>query len=322
MDEVTGRTLFALDAPCPDNIPTTLPGFGPYFVCLLAWDARQVSVAGILAVAERLLRAGCVYAACWGPDCERVHDLFDEVDLELRPDGPWAITTWHSEEPLSEAIRFALSSAWPDDAFADGCRAVVGVSVGSPEWAAELRAAFADDPTESPSMAEVRQEMLDLGDTGWQVALSLLEQGQTDFWAFAVVLGTDGQLSCLVSDEHDFSEVVEALGSQVLTRCLDAPAHDESAEYDQGEGYTVRELRRLAATGVVRGVAFVTNRPSGGGKLEAVHVEVEYRGAAPVTWVMPYEAEDGALELGQVVEQPGKPTDSGRVGLANCRPHR
>ena len=141
---VTGRPLYVLDAAGPDDIPAALPVSGPYLICLLAWDARQLSAADIGAVAERLLKAGCVYAVCWGPDCERVHDIFDEIDLARRPDGPWAMTTWHSREPLSEAIWFALFSAWPDDAFADGCRSVVGVSIGSPDWAAELRAAFTD----------------------------------------------------------------------------------------------------------------------------------------------------------------------------------
>ena len=147
MDEVARggmgeRSLFVLDAASPVGIPTALAMPGPYFVCLLAWDARGVSAVDVGAVAERLLRAGCAYAVCWGPDCERVHDIFDEVELELRPDGPWAMTTWHTDEPLAEAIWFALFSAWPDEAFADGCRSVIGVSVGSPGWAAEVRAAF------------------------------------------------------------------------------------------------------------------------------------------------------------------------------------
>ena len=143
-DEVTGRPLFVVSAATPDDIPASLPVPSPHFVCLLAWDARGVSAVDVGSVAERLLRAGCAYAVCWGPDCERVHDIFDGVELELRPDGPWAMTTWHTDEPLAEAIWFALFSAWPDDAFADGCRSVVGVAVGSVGWAAEVRAAFAD----------------------------------------------------------------------------------------------------------------------------------------------------------------------------------
>ena len=142
-EAASGRRRFVLEAALPDDIPATLPLAGPSFVCLLAWDARQVSAAEVEAVAGRLLAAGCVYAVCWGPDCERVHDAFDEADLARRPSGPWAMTTWHAHEALSEAIWFALFAARPDDTFAEGCRSVVGVSVGSRAWATELREAFA-----------------------------------------------------------------------------------------------------------------------------------------------------------------------------------
>ena len=79
-----------------------------------------------------------------GPDCEHVHDAFDMADLDWRPDGPWAMITWHTDDPLAEAAWFALYCAWPDAAFEDSCGSVVGISVGSPAWATELRAAFAD----------------------------------------------------------------------------------------------------------------------------------------------------------------------------------
>lgn len=143
LEPASGRRLFVLAAAVPEDIPATLPVPGPYFVCLLAWDARQASAAEIIAVAGRLLAAGCAYAVCWGPDCERVHDAFDEADLAQRPNGPWAMTTWHTDAPLSEATWFALFTALPDDAFAEGCRSVIGVSVGSRAWATELHEAFA-----------------------------------------------------------------------------------------------------------------------------------------------------------------------------------
>ena len=72
-DEVTGRPLFVVSAATPDDIPASLPVPSPHFVCLLAWDARGVSAVDVGSVAERLLRAGCAYAVCWGPDCERLH---------------------------------------------------------------------------------------------------------------------------------------------------------------------------------------------------------------------------------------------------------
>ncbi|MBN9517762.1 hypothetical protein J0H58_04455 [bacterium] len=76
--------------------------------------------------------------------CDAVETACDLADLEARPDGPYAMTTVHGGEPLSEAVWFLLHCASPDDAYFDGCRAAVGVSIGSPTWAAELRAAFAD----------------------------------------------------------------------------------------------------------------------------------------------------------------------------------
>jgi hypothetical protein len=141
-DDVSGRELFVLDAARPDEVLLAALAAGPYFACLLAWDAREVSDPAIRAVAARVLRAGCVYVCCWGPGCERVHDLFDEADLALRPDGPWAMSTWHSEEPLPEALWFFLRCTWPDDASFEGCRAAVGVTVGSSVWAAEVHAAL------------------------------------------------------------------------------------------------------------------------------------------------------------------------------------
>jgi hypothetical protein len=88
------------------------------------------------------LQAGCVHVCCWGPGCERVHDLFDLANLELRPDGPFAMSTWHSKEPLSQALCFFLFCTFPDNAYYDGCRAAVGITIGSKESADEARAAL------------------------------------------------------------------------------------------------------------------------------------------------------------------------------------
>jgi hypothetical protein len=114
----------------------------PHFACLVAWDASVAPAAEVTALVGRLLRSGCVYVVCWGPGCERVHDLFDLADLELRPDGPHAMSTWHDKEPLSEALWFLLFCTFPDDAYAGGCRAAVGITIGPKEWADEVRAAL------------------------------------------------------------------------------------------------------------------------------------------------------------------------------------
>lgn len=136
------RDLFVLDMPCPDDMPGALSFPCPYFACLIALDARPYSDEVLVAMSAKLLHAGCVYACCWGPDCSRVHDCFDLAELQVRSDGPWAMTTWHRNDPLSEALWFLLHCAAPDPAYFDGCQAAVGISIGMPVWASEMRLAL------------------------------------------------------------------------------------------------------------------------------------------------------------------------------------
>jgi hypothetical protein len=101
---------------------------------------------------EPLVRAGASYFVCWGPGCERVHDIIDEI--ASYPDNEFAIpgdscimTTWHDSEPLDEALWFLLVNAWPDQHYARSTHATLGISIGSTAWAAQISDAF-DDPRE------------------------------------------------------------------------------------------------------------------------------------------------------------------------------
>ena len=142
-DPVTGRAFFVIDVANVDDFPEKLSLPSHHFVCLIAWDATHATDAEITKLADQLHWAGCVYVCCWGPDCERVHDAFDLVDIDLRPDGPWRMSTWHSKEPLGEAIWFSMFSASPVEEFADSCKSIVGLSIGCSTWASEMREAFA-----------------------------------------------------------------------------------------------------------------------------------------------------------------------------------
>lgn len=146
-DTVTARRLFALRLTSPSEFPAHLGLPLGNFVCLLAWDARGVPVDVISTLVERLLHAGASYFVCWGPDCERVHDIIDEIDSDpnngLRaPEGSVIMTSWHSSKPLSEAVWFFLRCAVPDDPYVDSTRSAVAVSIGSEAWAAEIAAAL------------------------------------------------------------------------------------------------------------------------------------------------------------------------------------
>jgi hypothetical protein len=148
VDDVSERALLLLDADSSAGLPVQFVVGSKYFVSLLAWDSRAVATADIAHVARVLLDAGCVYFCCWGPGCERVHDIIDEEYVgdgtSVNDDESTIMTTWHTEESLEEATWFALNVAFPDDRFFDSCKAVVSICIGNPEWKAALEKSLAN----------------------------------------------------------------------------------------------------------------------------------------------------------------------------------
>jgi hypothetical protein len=143
-DDVSERELFVIDAGrVVDAISAPRPA-SQHFACLLAWDSSAATNQDVVALARHLLSTGCVYICCWGPDCERVHDSFDTEEAAMRPNGPFAISTWHSDESLADALWYVLFNSFPDAAYSDACRATVAIAIGAPQWAEEARAAFLD----------------------------------------------------------------------------------------------------------------------------------------------------------------------------------
>ena len=151
-DASLGRELFVLEARSPDDVPGELRLSSSRFVVIVVWDARGASAEEVSHLARRLLDAGAVYVCAWGPDCERVHDIVDEERDTAGHDAEGIVmTTWHEHESLAEALWFVLTAAVPDDAYVKDCGAIVGISIGSAEWASEIRAAFSS-PSEFVAM--------------------------------------------------------------------------------------------------------------------------------------------------------------------------
>jgi hypothetical protein len=150
-DEPCGRKLFILECSTVAEVPAL--EVGGRFVCLVAWDAAGVPEAEVAGLAERLLAAGCVYICTWGSGCERVHDIFDHVDVTRSPEGPWVMSTWH-DEPFDEALWFLLFAAYPDPSFADTCCSAVVVSIGMAGCAAATRTAMQDPSSFSARITE------------------------------------------------------------------------------------------------------------------------------------------------------------------------
>ena len=154
-DEPSARNLFALSLETPESFPDGLTLSSPRFVCLLAWDLRDVDIERITELAAKLLNAGAVYVCAWGPDCERVHDVVDKVRNGPNPPpivDRVVMTTWHSKEPLAEAIWFTLRSTNPDEGYAEGCDSTLGVTIGNLGWHDEICSAFRDSDGFCPSI--------------------------------------------------------------------------------------------------------------------------------------------------------------------------
>jgi hypothetical protein len=87
LDAASDRMLFLLEADSMEEVPPIVLG-SKYFVSLVVCDASLQCAQKITELALTLLKAGCVYFCCWGPECERVHDTIDQTYLELAGYSP------------------------------------------------------------------------------------------------------------------------------------------------------------------------------------------------------------------------------------------
>jgi hypothetical protein len=71
-------------------------------------------------VSEWLVKSGCLYVVAWGTECKDWHDTVDcsvleEFDYGDIPNDRFIMTTWHANEPLSEAMWFTGQCAYHPD---------------------------------------------------------------------------------------------------------------------------------------------------------------------------------------------------------------
>jgi hypothetical protein len=93
----------------PDSLPPDLRT-APYRTVLVADIA--VNSDWLIRIGKWIVDIGSLYVVAWGVDCEMWHDSVDWAVLEMFnfgqiPDDRFVMTTWHSDEPLSEAFWFA-----------------------------------------------------------------------------------------------------------------------------------------------------------------------------------------------------------------------
>ena len=114
------------------------------FGLLLAMDSESVDVGRIGHAAGMLMEKGLAYLCAWGRDCERVHDIFDETQVEQDPDLKSGVimTTGHADQTLQEALHFFVNTAFPDQAYERTCNDWIVAPIGNREWERIIRNEF------------------------------------------------------------------------------------------------------------------------------------------------------------------------------------
>ena len=144
--EDSDRTYRIGNLPNIESVASQLHRLSGPFVLLLALDASSLTAREITASARDLINSGLAYLCVWGPDSEQVHDLVDQEirrQIDQHDDKISDImTTWHGDEPLSEAVWYFRNCAWPAETIAPHCKNWVAVDIDNPEWINQIFATF------------------------------------------------------------------------------------------------------------------------------------------------------------------------------------
>jgi hypothetical protein len=130
-----------------------------WFTAFVAADARGVNDETIHSLAAAMLPHHCAHVTTWGPDCERVHHLFDEAYLDAAEPKPHRILRWRTswpvhipflmtsssaDESLAEALWYAVYVAWPSGDGYHESRPADLVALVQPQFRDEVRGLLLD----------------------------------------------------------------------------------------------------------------------------------------------------------------------------------
>lgn len=115
------------------------------FTTFLALNAGRYTDEEVSALGERLRAAGLAYLCAWGPACGRVHFLFDLVQVDEWQSGirrSFLMTTDHEDEPLAEALWWALEALGED--VQDLSNSAVVIGADRDDWRREIQSWLGD----------------------------------------------------------------------------------------------------------------------------------------------------------------------------------
>lgn len=90
--------------------------FEQAFPCLI-YSTQKTELAFKIAVASKIISAGCQFVVCAGAECEQWHDVVDDsilaAEMMSEHDPHKTImTTWHAEDSFEELVFFFIHSTF------------------------------------------------------------------------------------------------------------------------------------------------------------------------------------------------------------------
>lgn len=116
-------------------------------------DPQGITDEKVKDFAKSLFSRGLASFSAWGPECEKVHDLFDAADAEAHPGGTtyddFIMTTWHSRESLESALWAFVRAGMTASNYEQTCKEWIIAVIGNPAWEEEIRSKFSKINTPS-----------------------------------------------------------------------------------------------------------------------------------------------------------------------------
>jgi hypothetical protein len=135
--------IYLLSLPRLEDRSAELKLSSSHHILLMMADARLLTVDQISEFEEWAFQQGMVYLCSWESNCERVHDIADEIivekEIQAGRESPLIFTTWHHDEEIKDMVWYALHTANPDEFYMDTCKSLLIVVLNNPEWESQIR---------------------------------------------------------------------------------------------------------------------------------------------------------------------------------------
>ncbi len=113
-----------------------LPRLANYFTLFIV-NNNEVFVDQYGKKAKELINSGLAYLCAWGVDCEKIHDVIDEVDVMMgidkkieSDDKNVIMTNWHHNETIKEALYYFLNTTAPTEKYYSECKNSLVLVIG------------------------------------------------------------------------------------------------------------------------------------------------------------------------------------------------